>query len=77
MGKEDLVPIKYEHEDGWGYITKAITDGNDEEKNWLREIHNYKDGETVNNHQGYQYRKSDNFPMTCTKLYSGKHKKRD
>ena len=72
-----MIPIKYEGEEGWGYITKALVDKADEQKNWNRELSNYLDGQTHTWNQGYQYRRSQNFPMTCKKVHNAKFKHRD
>ena len=65
MEEEDMVPIKYDDEEGMAYVAKAIVEGGDEKKNLDRQLQNYVDGQKLKKIQGYQYKKSSNFPMTC------------
>jgi hypothetical protein len=46
LGKSDMIPIKYDDEEGLGYVAKAIIDDGDEQKNWNNELMNYVDGFT-------------------------------
>ena len=41
-----MIPIKYDNEEGLGYVAKAIIDDGDEQKNWNNELMNFVDGFT-------------------------------
>ena len=44
-----MIPIKYDDEEGLGYVTKAFMEDGDERRNWNNELVNYLDGFTHTN----------------------------